>query len=57
MTMTDELRKLVIKRTPGSELKKLAVSQGMQTLRTAALEKVRAGLTTLQQVMIITSNH
>lgn len=57
MSMTDELRKLVIQRTPGSELKKLAVSQGMQTLRTAALEKVRAGLTTLQQVMILTSNH
>lgn len=55
MSMSDEIRKMVIQRASGSEMKKMAVDQGMQTLRTAALAKVKAGLTTLEQVLITTA--
>ena len=39
------------------EIAKIAVSQGMKTLRLVALEKVREGLTTLEQTLVVTSNH
>lgn len=57
MSMSDEIRKQIINRSPGSELKKIAINQGMQTLRVAALEKVKKGLTTLEQVLIVTPSH
>jgi len=55
MTMTDELRKLIIKRSSAQELAKVAIEQGMKTLRTVALEKAREGLSTLEQTLLITS--
>ena len=57
MTMTDEIRKLVIKRCSANEIGALAVSQGMKTLRRVALEKVREGLSTLEQTLVVTAAH
>lgn len=57
MSMSDEIRKLIIQRASGSEIKKIAVKQGMKTLRMAALQKVRDGHTTLEQVLINTASH
>jgi type II secretory ATPase GspE/PulE/Tfp pilus assembly ATPase PilB-like protein len=36
---------------------KVAVGQGMRTLRMVALERVRDGLSTLEQVLVLTSSH
>jgi type IV pilus assembly protein PilB len=55
MTMTDEIRKLVIKRVSASEIGKVAIEQGMKTLRMVALEKVREGSSTLEQTLLLTS--
>jgi type II secretory ATPase GspE/PulE/Tfp pilus assembly ATPase PilB-like protein len=55
MTMTDEIRKLVIKRVSASEIGNVAMEQGMKTLRMVALEKVREGLSTLEQTLLLTS--
>ena len=57
MTVTDEIRKLVIKRASASELGKVAVAEGMRTLRMVALDKVREGTSTLEQVLLLTSGH
>jgi len=57
MTVTDDIRKLVIQRASASEIGKVAVSQGMKTLRMSALDKVREGISTLEQVLVLTSNH
>ncbi len=57
MTVTDEIRKLVIKRASASEIGKVAVAEGMRTLRHVALDKVREGISTLEQVLLLTSNH
>lgn len=56
MTITDEVRKLIINRAPAMEIGNVAIEQGMKTLRMVALEKVREGLTTLEQVLIVTSS-
>ncbi|MGD1085999.1 MAG: secretion system protein E, partial [Verrucomicrobiota bacterium] len=55
MTMTDEIRKLVIKRVSASEIAKVAIEQGMKTLRMVALEKAREGASTLEQTLLLTS--
>lgn len=57
MTITDEIRKLIIKRSSAQELGKLAVEQGMRTLRMVALDKAREGISTLEQVLVLTSSH
>jgi type IV pilus assembly protein PilB len=55
MTMSDEIRKLVIKRVGAQEIGKLAIQQGMKTLRRVALEKVSDGQSTLEQTLLLTS--
>jgi type IV pilus assembly protein PilB len=55
MTMSEELRKMIIKRASAQELGKIAIEQGMKTLRMVALEKAREGLSTLEQTLLITS--
>ncbi len=57
MTVTDDIRKLVIARSSSAEIAKVAVSQGMKNLRVAALDKVREGISTLEQVLVLTSSH
>jgi type IV pilus assembly protein PilB len=55
MTVTDEIRKMIISRSSAMEIGNLAVSQGMKTLRMVALEKVKEGMTTLEQVLVVTA--
>jgi type IV pilus assembly protein PilB len=57
MTVTDEIRKMVIERKSAMEIGKVAVAQGMKNLRGVALDKVREGISTLEQTLVLTSNH
>jgi len=57
MTISDQIRKLIIARANSRELSKVAISQGMRTLRMVALDRAREGVSTLEQVMIMTSAH
>lgn len=55
MSVSDDIRKLIIQRASAHEIGKVAVANGMKTLRMAALEKVREGATTLEQTLLATS--
>jgi type IV pilus assembly protein PilB len=57
MTITDQIRKLIIARANTRELGKVAISQGMHTLRMVGLDRAREGISTLEQVLLITSAH
>ncbi len=57
MTISDQIRKLVIARASSREMGKVAISQGMRTLRMVALDRAREGISTLEQVLLITSMH
>ena len=57
MTISDEIRKLIISRASTREMGKIAIGQGMRTLRMVALDRVRDGLSTLEQVLVLTSAH
>jgi type IV pilus assembly protein PilB len=57
MSVSDEIRKLIIQRATSRELGKVAIGQGMRTLRMVALERAREGISTLEQVLVLTSAH
>ena len=57
MTISDEIRKLIISRANSREMGKVAIGQGMRTLRMVALDRVRDGASTLEQVLVVTSAH
>jgi type IV pilus assembly protein PilB len=57
MTISDELRKLIIARANTRELGKVAIGQGMRTLRMVALDRAREGVSTLEQVLVLTAAH
>src|SRR6266571_865820 len=57
MSITDDIRRLVIQRASAHEISKVAIALGMKTLRMVALEKVREGVSTLEQTLIITAGY
>jgi type IV pilus assembly protein PilB len=50
MDVTDEIRSLIVARAAAQELRRVAVEQGMRTLRDDGLEKVLEGETTLVEI-------
>jgi general secretion pathway protein E len=54
LTLDGELRQMVQERRSSEEIKSLAVSKGMVTLRQDGIEKVFEGATTLAEVMRVT---
>src|SRR5688572_29503206 len=55
MPVTREIRELVLANAPTAELCRVAREQGMRTLREAALSKVLEGVTTVEEVLRVTS--
>ncbi len=54
MTLTDELQRMVLRGASAAELKAAAVAKGMRTLRQAAVDKVRQGVTTVEEALRVT---
>ncbi len=54
MILNDEIRELITRRAPARELKEAAARAGTRFLREAALDAVRAGETTLQEINRVT---
>jgi type II secretory ATPase GspE/PulE/Tfp pilus assembly ATPase PilB-like protein len=46
---------MIMKRSTGREIKLAAMKRGMRTLRMVGLDRVRDGLTTLEEVMRVTA--
>jgi type IV pilus assembly protein PilB len=51
MEITDELRELILVGASALELRKKAIEDGMITLRGSGLEKLRQGITTIEEVL------
>ncbi len=54
LIMDDDLRDLVLRREPAHVLKRTAVAKGMLTLRDAAIRKMLAGITSIDEVARVT---
>ena len=48
---SEEVRNLILKRASGDEIKRVCLAQGMSTLRMDGMDKARAGVTTLEQIL------
>jgi len=55
-TVDDELREMILRRDGANRLKKYAVEHGMKTLRDDGWDRVRAGVTTAEEVLRITKS-
>jgi len=51
MEVTDELRELILVGASGLELRRKAIDEGMLTLRQSGLEKIRQGLTSIEEIV------
>ena len=54
MPITEELREMILRNAPTAEIREMALSQGMKTLRQNALQKVLDGVTTIEEVLRVT---
>lgn len=54
MTLSDEIETLVVTRATGSEIRQVALEQGMISLREDGWSKVAQGLTTIEEVLRVT---
>jgi type IV pilus assembly protein PilB len=54
LELDDEIREMLLEKRPGSEIRKKARDKGMHFLRDSALERVRAGITTLREINKVT---
>jgi type IV pilus assembly protein PilB len=55
MTLSPELRDMVLSGASALETKRGAIQQGMRTLRMSGLEKLKEGMTTIAEVVRVTS--
>lgn len=53
MTFSEAIEELCVKRATTEEIKRVAVSEGMKTLRMDGFEKAKLGLTSLEEIMRI----
>ncbi|HEY0461948.1 MAG TPA: GspE/PulE family protein [Pyrinomonadaceae bacterium] len=54
LDMSDTIKEMIIARRPGSEIRRQANSEGLSSLRAAALKKVYNGQTTLHEINRVT---
>ena len=55
LPVTESIRRLIVKRASASVIKNQAVQEGMKTLRMTGIDKAREGITTLEEVLRMTS--
>jgi type IV pilus assembly protein PilB len=54
LDLSDRIRELILEKRPSSEIRKAAHDEGMRFLRESALDKVKAGVTTLKEINKVT---
>jgi type II secretory ATPase GspE/PulE/Tfp pilus assembly ATPase PilB-like protein len=55
LLVTEKIKDLIVRKMPSSHIKRLAMANGMRTLRQDGWQKVLEGVTTPQEVMQVTS--
>jgi type IV pilus assembly protein PilB len=51
LKVSEDIQRLAVERRPSDEIKEIAVREGMKTLRQDGMEKVRLGMTSLEEVL------
>jgi len=56
LSVTDAMREQILHNTSAQVVRELALKEGMKTLKTAGLNKAKAGLTSVDEVLRVTGN-
>ncbi|MEO6784587.1 MAG: GspE/PulE family protein, partial [Chthoniobacteraceae bacterium] len=56
LPISEAIRRLIIKRASAAVIKNQAISEGMKSLRMVGIDKAKEGITTLEEVLRITSD-
>jgi type IV pilus assembly protein PilB len=51
LLLSEEIQRMIVEHRPSDEIQRVAVEQGMRTLRHDGMEKVKLGLTTLEEIL------
>ena len=51
MTVSEEIERLIVEREHSEDIKKMAMAQGMLTLRQVGLIQVRNGMTSIEEIL------
>lgn len=54
LTVDDELRHMITEKADSTSIKAFAITKGMKPLRADGLEKVKEGITTIEEVLRVT---
>jgi len=54
MALSEEIKELILKKASSSQIKKKAREMGMATLFESGIEKIKLGMTTVEEVMRVT---
>jgi type IV pilus assembly protein PilB len=54
LVLSDHVREMILSKRPSSEIRRAAKDEGMRFLRESAIDKVRAGITTLKEINKVT---
>ena len=54
LTVDDEIKKLVLKTSDANQINELAIKRGLITLQQDGIDKVLAGITTIEEVLRVT---
>lgn len=54
LRLSDDIKKLIVAKTSSEEIKKTALREGMRALHDDGLDKVRKGITTIEEVLRVT---
>jgi type IV pilus assembly protein PilB len=54
LDLSERIREMILNRRPASEIKRAAKEEGMTFLRESAIQKIRAGVTTLREINKVT---
>lgn len=57
LLVDEDIRKTVLNTPEADAISKIAIANGMRTLREAGLARVREGMTTIEEIMRVTSEH
>jgi len=57
LTLNDELRDMIVRHVAQSEVTQAAIACGMTTLIRDGLNKVKAGMTTVEEVLRVVTSH
>jgi type II secretory ATPase GspE/PulE/Tfp pilus assembly ATPase PilB-like protein len=53
--VSDEIKKSVVARAAANEIKKIALKEGMRTLRDDGMDKLKRGITTVEELLRVTA--